>query len=289
MDELSVQSLARKFVSDLDISRIHEDLSVYVTKVNAKVTCEELDDGESGYTIPMRGGASSICINSRESLARQRFTICHEIAHLVLDLESNHEEIPSWSYAKRHENEMWCDMFAAELLMPYEQFRADVRKSEPSFQLIDALKTKYQTSFPATGSRIAAVSDYPCAFVTMDRGMISYASRSTALRGLNAWVTPRTPIPSNSVAHQLWSTGESYGESSDISQDIWFSDWVQGYDLNEMARHYPDYQQTFSLIWFDTDDGPAEPVKSFTHTTEATEGLVELTGELAWPGKRRRK
>lgn len=289
MDELSVQSMARKFVSDLDLSCIHEDLAVYVSKVKAKVTYEELDDGESGYTIPMRGGASSICINSRESMARQRFTICHEIAHLVLDLASNHEEIPSWSYAKKHENEMWCDMFAAELLMPYEQFRADVRDSEPSFQLIDTLKTKYQTSFPATGSRIAAVSDYPCAFVTMDKGMIRYASRSTALRGLNAWVTPRTPIPSNSVAHRLWSTGESYGESSDISQDIWFSDWVQGYDLNEMARHYPDFQQTFSLIWFDTDDGPAEPVKSFTHKTEATEGLAELTGELPWPGKRRRK
>ena len=91
------------------------------------------------------------------------------------------------------------------------------------------------------------------------------------------------------MAHRLWSTGELSGESSDISQDIWFSDWVQGYDLNEMARHYPDFQQTFSLIWFDTDDGPAEPVKSFTHKSEATEGLAELTGELPWPGKRRRK
>ncbi len=35
-----------------------------------------------------------------------------------------------------------------------------------------------------------------------------------------------------------------------LSQDIWFRDWPTGYDLTELAKHYPAFDETFSLIWF---------------------------------------
>ena len=124
MDELTVQAKARQFMMGLDLSRIDCDLSVYLEKVRGRLKKEELGEGESGYTLTKRDGTSTIVVNELERRERQRFSACHEIGHIVLELSSNHREIPSWSYAKRDENEIWCDMFAAELLMPFDQFKA---------------------------------------------------------------------------------------------------------------------------------------------------------------------
>lgn len=288
MDEFTVQLKAREFMADLDLSRIDTDLSVYTNKVKARLRTEEMGIGESGYTLTKRDGTSTIIVNELERLERQRFSTCHEVGHLVLGLSSNHKETPPWSYAKRDENEIWCDVFAAELLMPAKGFTADVNKATPSFEMIELLRVKYKTSFSATASRVAALSDYPCAFVTMNSSVIRHASRSSALRKLNAWIAPRTPIPPGSVAFQLVTDSQSTGEDS-VAQDVWFMDWVQGYDLTELSKHYPEYDETFSLIWFDSDDGPDEPVNTFTksdHQSGDSGLLQELDGILPW-GKRK--
>lgn len=135
MDEADVRQSARSFVAKVDISNIREDLSPYVTAANAKIKRDELGEGESGYTITKPNGKHIITVNSLETDERQRFTICHEIAHIVLGLESSHEEVPSWSYAKRHPNEIACDTFASELLMPYKQWLSAVPKEEPRWDL----------------------------------------------------------------------------------------------------------------------------------------------------------
>lgn len=284
IDEVAIRLQARRFMAGLDLSRIDQDLSVYTQKVNAKLTLEELGEGESGYTLTRRDGKSSIVVNELERRERQRFSVCHEVAHLVLGLSSNHEETPAWSYAKRDDSEIACDIFASELLMPFEAFKRDVDQEEPSFDLVERLRAKYVVSFAACASRLAAVTDYPCAFVFMNASVVRYASRSKALRDLNAWVELRAPIPPGSVAGRLVREGEWSGEDDDISQDVWFRDWPKGYDLIEMAKHYPSFDETFSLIWFEQDSGPDEPVKNWSGAPaqEDDGGLRELDGVLSF-------
>jgi len=88
-----------------------------------------MGDGESGTTLTRPDGKHVVTVNSRESIERQRFTVCHEIAHVILGLPSSHDGVPSWSYAKRHPNEIACDWFAGELLMPHKQWLAAVPKA----------------------------------------------------------------------------------------------------------------------------------------------------------------
>ena len=290
IDELAIRLRARQFMAGLDLSKIDTDLLVYTSKVNAKVTFEELGVGESGYTLTRRNGKSSIVVSELERRERQRFSACHEVAHLVLGLASDHHETPSWSYAKRDDNEIACDIFASELLMPFEAFKRDVDQEEPSFELLDRLRAKYVVSFAACGSRLAAVTDYPCAFVFMNSTVVRYASRSKALRDLNAWVEMRAPIPPGSIAWRLTQEAERSGESSRVSQDVWFRDWPQGYDLNELAKHSPTFEETFSLLWFEQDSGPDEPVKNWSGTPaqEDADGLKELDGVLSFQKKTKR-
>lgn len=289
MNELDVQQRARSFVASVDISNIHIDLDCYVQAANARVKKEELNKGESGYTITNPKGKHLLTINSLETEERQRFTICHEIAHIILDLDSSHGEVPSWSYSKRHINEVWCDMFAAELLMPYQLWLKEVPDAEPSVEVINLMANKFGTSFPAAASRYATLSNLPCAFVTMDSGLIRHSARSLSLRKINAWVEPRSPIPTGSMAHNLRIAGESADNSGEVSQDIWFSNWDPGSDLYEVARHYQPSDTTVSLLWFEADDLPEVEHTRFGVRVTDDGGLSELTGELSWPSKSRRR
>ncbi|MCK4130363.1 ImmA/IrrE family metallo-endopeptidase [Ralstonia pseudosolanacearum] len=290
MDEVSVQLRAREFVASVDVSQIADDLSVYVQAANAKLRKEELDEGESGFTITKPNGQHVITVNSLETEERQRFTICHEIAHIVLDLPSNHEEVPSGAYAKRDLSEVWCDTFAAELLMPYQAWKQRVPDGEPSIALIERMATEFRTSFPAAASRFATLADIPCAYVTMDAGVVRHAARSTSLRQARAWIPPRTPIPVGSVAHRLRAVGLSGIESAEVAQDLWFEDWDKGLELWELARHYHRTDTTVSLLWFSEEDLPEIGAGKFERSRVSNDGgLAELTGELPWPGKRKRK
>jgi len=291
IDEVAIRTKARQFMVGLDLSNIDKDLSVYTRKANAKLGTEEMGEGQSGYTMTKRDGSSFIIVNELERLERQRFSICHEVAHIVLGLKSDHKEMPAWSYAKRDENEIACDIFASELLMPFDAFKRDVDQEEPSFDLVERLRAKYVVSFAACASRLAAVTDYPCAFVIMDSSVIRYASRSKALRDLNAWIESKSPIPPGSVAHRLVEDGEWSGEDAAISQDVWLRDWPKGYDLTELAKHYPNYDETFALLWFEQDSGPDEPVKNFSGVPLEHDdgGLKELDGVMEFSKRTRRR
>jgi Zn-dependent peptidase ImmA (M78 family) len=290
IDELAIRTAARQFMAGLDLSNIHTDLSIYTKKVKAKLGTEEMDEGQSGYTLTKRDGSSVIFVNELECRERQRFSTCHEVGHIVLGLNSDHRETPSWSYSKRDENEIACDIFAAELLMPYDAFKRDVDQEEPSFELVERLRAQHVVSFSACASRLAAVTQYPCAFVTMSSSVIHHASRSKALRDLNAWIVPNSPIPEGSVAHGLVKDGDWSGQDTAVSQDVWFQDWPKGYDLIELAKHYPSYDETFSLLWFEQNSGPDEPVKNFSEVSieEADGGLKELDGVLGFSKRVRR-
>jgi len=291
IDEVAIRTKARQFMIGLDLSKIDKDLSVYTKKANARLGTEEMGEGQSGYTMTKRDGSSFIIVNELERLERQRFSICHEVAHIVLGLTSDHHETPAWSYAKRDENEIACDIFASELLMPFDAFKRDVDQEEPSFELVERLRAKYVVSFAACASRLAAVTDYPCAFVIMNSSVIRYASRSKALRDLNAWIESKSPIPPGSVAHRLVEDDEWSGEDAAISQDVWFRDWPKGYDLTELAKHYPNYDETFALLWFEQDSGPDEPVKNFSGVPLEHDdgGLKELDGVMEFSKKTRRR
>jgi Zn-dependent peptidase ImmA (M78 family) len=289
MDEADVQHRARTFVASVDTTNIQNDLSAYVRAANAKVLKEELGEGESGTTFTRPDGKHLITVNTLESAARQRFTVCHEIAHIILGLPSSHEAVPSWGYVKRDPNEWMCDLFAAELLMPYKLWKERAPKGEPSQAVVDYMAAEFNCSFPAAASRYATLADCPCAYVTMEHGKVRYAALSMSLRRVGARIPLRSPIPPGSIAHRLRTEAHSQLHTGEVAQDVWFQDWESGLDMTEMARHYQSSDTTVALLWFTDDDLPTGEVNRFGVRIAEDAGLDELTGELPWPGGGRRK
>jgi hypothetical protein len=217
---------------------------------------------------------------------RWRYTACHELGHIVLGLPSEHKLGPWWSYAKRSPNEVLCDVFAAELLLPYPLFQPMAEAVDFSFAAVESLAKGFQASLTATGSRFATILRAPCAFVLSEQGVVRYASRSKALREVGAWIAPRMPFPDGCVSERARKNGWSDGPE-EIDAGLWLSDWRRGGTLLEDARHLRLWDQTLTLLTF--EDAELPPPASGTREWQEETGLQELDGILPWPGKKRRR
>lgn len=288
MDELSAVLKARALINKVAPTGVPVPIEAYAGEIGAVLRKDKsLGPDEAGYSFE-KDGRHYICVNANDRPERQRFTACHEIAHIVLGLPSDHEQLPWWSYAKRPLNEILCDVFAAELLLPYGLFKRFVDKADISLAAIDELAGQFETSTTAAGSRFAAVAGFPCAFVLSEKGAVRYASRSTTLRQGKAWITPRMALPAGSVCARLHGGGVCDGPE-ETAADLWFSSWDRGGTLLEDARHLQQWNQTIALLWFEDEELPPPSTDRSQADEEGEQGLAELDGILPWPGKKRRR
>lgn len=87
--------------------------------------------------------------NDRHPTVRKRFSVAHEIGHLVLG-HSVRNDI--FSYSSKDPVEVEANIFAAELLMPYKWLKEDLK--QPGAK-IDKLAYKYWVSVESMGWRIS--------------------------------------------------------------------------------------------------------------------------------------
>lgn len=121
----------------LDELGLNDELPVDVEDIaivlGADLQYEPYDGDVSGMLYRYDGGASVIGVNSRHALTRQRFTVSHEIAHLVM-----HTGQPMFvdkfvrvnrrdGASNREEAE--ANAFAAELLMPRHLIEREVDRA----------------------------------------------------------------------------------------------------------------------------------------------------------------
>ena len=300
LDEFSVVLRARKFVTNVNVTAIPVPLEPYL--VAARAAVHEITDmaaDEAGTCFPMANGSYRICVNANDHVERRRFTVCHEIGHVVLGLKSDHRTEP-WTTG-RPLAERLCDMFAAELLLPGKLFEPAAEITPISLAGIDTLANQFEASVTSTGSRYADSVSTPCAFVLSHKGRVINASRSKALKDANVFIERQLELPRGSV-----SAGTREGDTLDkgkIDAADWFSNWERGGVLLEEARHLKQWDQTLTLLWFENEEVPSPPPhvrperrwetegRDVTYRREEEEdlGLKELDGQLRWPGKSRRR
>lgn len=289
MTEFEAEQKARRFIQDAGISAVPVDLGLYVAKVGGKVSLDVLDPGEAGYTM-VTGAGPLITINEMDRDTRRRFTVCHEIGHLVLGLPSEHGRGPDWSYAKRSPNEVCCDVFAAELLLPIAFFTPLARGLAPDFDAVDDLRVKFLASREATASRLAATSRLACGYVLSEGGKVRHMVRSPTLRDARAWVSAGTPLPASSAAAALRS-GSGRSGSATYCGDVWFEGW-QDVELSESSVFIPDYDQTLTLLHCTDQDEldalPRDGIPEREGDDENDALLKPLDGYPGWAGRGRR-
>src|SRR5262249_47317710 len=139
----------------------------------------------------------------------------------------------------------------------------------------------------STGSRFATFSRELCAFVLSEGGKVRYSARSAPLREARAWIRPGSHLPAGSYSARV-RAGERPSGPEDAEPDEWFEDWERDGAFYEDARHFAQWDQTLTLLWFDEED-LVPPATDRQRWDEETQGLRELDGVLPWPGRRKRR
>ncbi len=112
-------------------------------------------------------GTAVIGVNSTDSPNRQRFTIAHELGHLILHVESDLHVDQRFPIGLRSgisamavdDNEIEANQFAAELLMPSALITKDVELlvGIDVDKAISSLSNKYKVSTEAMSIRLSTL------------------------------------------------------------------------------------------------------------------------------------
>lgn len=285
---------ARAFVRTCGIDSVPADLTKYLSAANAELrVSHRLASDEAGNTMFVKG-RHLISVNGNDTPERQRFTALHEVAHIVLDLPSKHGESLTtdalYSYSRRPPEEVICDTFAAECLIPNEFLRVDLKDASADFDFVQTLAERYQASLPCTASRVAVNSPFACAYVLSQDGYVRFATYSTSMRGSRFRITPGIALPANSVTLRCLKSGSDTGADI-VPGFLWTSaDEFADIDLREQALVLRSWKQALTLISLEGGDALDDAETSRSNYSEAEEPLLrELDGVLPWPsGKKRR-
>ena len=293
MNEYPTILSARQFLQNAGNNSIPVDIERLAAAAKAKIkVAYDLADDESGQTTWFKE-KHVIIVNGNHREERQRFTVLHEIAHIVLGLPSQHHGSTIKTdvllrYGRRPEEEVLCDVFAAECLLPYHTFARQVADTDISLDAVKSLAEEYKASLTTTGSRFALNAIEPCAFVLSEDGRIRYVSRSKYLNELKGWINFNAPVPHGSVAQRLIQGNPKLEDYDEFPTEVWFDRGIRNRPVVvEEAILLREWNQCLSLIWFD------ESVESFHEQWDEDEYneplLQELDGTLPWPSKGRRR
>lgn len=290
LDEVGVSLKARRHTRRLSAADASLPVDRYLEKLGLQTEFvirldDSLAEDEAGRTVPI-GDKHVIILNANDRPERQRFTAFHEVAHVVLGLPTEHNA-KCEAFARRSPNEILCDVFAAELLLPGHLARPVVEDSDFGFQAIEDLAQKFSASLAAAGSRFAVLCSRPCFFVLTKHGIVRYASRSTGMRQFGGWIRPGQAPPTTSMAARLTRSPNLDGPV-EIDAVDWLDDWTRGGFLLEDSRHFARFNQTLSLLWFEDDDRVGHE-REYSDVVDDEDALRPLDGVLPWPGKRKRR
>jgi hypothetical protein len=147
-------------------------------------------------------------VDGRQSLARQRFTIAHELMHTAFPGFSRErryrvdEDLAVALFARnRGEEEQLCDWGAGLLLMPEQLIWS--HRADQGLRAVEALARAAKVSLEAAASRLVERSRRPVAFLVLDGGSAGQTDelrvRYAKVQGLSLFVPRNAPLSSDSV------------------------------------------------------------------------------------------
>jgi Zn-dependent peptidase ImmA (M78 family) len=166
-----IQDVAHRLHAKHRVERPPVDVEKIATQLGATIHKNHVEDDVSGF-LAWKKGKPIIGVNVRHSQNRQRFTIAHEIAHIVLHPQLSLHIDETFSIKLRSDksgsgkdtDEKEANLFAAELLMPSKLIVEDIKRigvlDLHDERRIEELAKSYQVSTQAMTIRLQQVANF---------------------------------------------------------------------------------------------------------------------------------
>jgi len=212
--------------------------------------------GFEGALLPDEGKKRWLLLYSEAvtSPGRIRFTQAHELGHYILhrllkeSFQCSDSDMLNWSKDDR-DIEAQADLFASYLLMPLDDYRAQV---SPGVDL-DALghcANRYGVSLTAAILKWLQYTDEKAVLVMSNDGFINWAWSSESAFKAGAFFRTRgnvIPVPDGSLAADPKIKHDRKG--AEIPAVVWFRHADPQTHVREMKIHAEQYDAVLSLLW----------------------------------------
>lgn len=127
---------ARNLYEQMGFGNHGGHIEQFIEKLGIRLVRKPMSDDQSGFLHP-EGSRWVIGVNSLHHPNRQKFTMAHELGHYFLHRHKSKAYDDSYAFtradAKSDPDEWQANQFAAEFLMPTNEFRDRVAKGYNSF------------------------------------------------------------------------------------------------------------------------------------------------------------
>lgn len=156
----SPDAIALEVLTRAKATRLPVSLRNIARLYDVKIAEDSLEGGAAGYLL-RDDGRALIVVNKRDSRARKRFTIAHELGHLLMhrgrpllvDGDVRISERTASDFASTPE-EREANQFAAALLMPEELVLREWEKVHPTPAAVAELAQRCEVSLSAMQFRL---------------------------------------------------------------------------------------------------------------------------------------
>ncbi|MFQ5904455.1 MAG: ImmA/IrrE family metallo-endopeptidase [Candidatus Binatia bacterium] len=280
MDELKMEVKVRAFIKEAGIDRIPVNLRKYTDRLSIDVKLvHDLDDEVAARMFPI-GQRRKVLVNARHTREKQRFTIAHEVAHVLLELSLSHEKRYLLKntlnrFTGKSKEETICDLCAAELLLPEAFVERDVKCADLGFGEIRKLASRYYASLTATAFRYAQFNPFPCAVVLSEERIIRYVKASESFKAVRSFIQIGQRLSPQTYAADLFAGRDIPHGPQTISTDTWLDSYggKQEY-LFEESVLISEFNQVLSLLWHEDEEEDEE------------DDIEELDGHLRFRPRR---
>lgn len=144
-------------------------------RLGIAVKQERLDPNLAGFIVREGGGPVEVFLNASDGGMRQRFTLAHELGHFVKNRNEQNigyvDERSELAASGANPAEVWCNQFAAELLMP----AAIIKSTGPrDGRRTNSLRSSmFRAARSISGSRILDCADTAAGRGSDDAGVSS--------------------------------------------------------------------------------------------------------------------
>lgn len=235
------------------------DVEALADKLGAEIVFEDLE-GAKARVIQI-GERSRIIISTRiVGVGAIRFSIAHEIAHLLLkhylrdgDLGRAFKRQRTCSPLEGDGSEIERDasVFATELLMPAPLVTPMCRVALKSLDPVRAIASAFQTSMYASARRFVELTPERCAVVITEQGRVRWVQKSPSF---SAWIPQGCSVNPASAAFDYFDGGKLDESPRVIPASTWCSQESLDADapVYEHATAIPETGTVFSLLWMPT-------------------------------------
>jgi hypothetical protein len=216
-------------LAELSISEPSEiDVDLIAQHCGATTVYERLRGCEA--RIVRLGARAYISVQSSSRRSRQRFSVAHELGHLMLDGALAAEPCRLASVRSSHAPdaaEARANRFAVALLMPRFMFAPRAARKPATFETIASLAQTFDTSLETTASRFAALGTSRVLFLRYKAGRSVWPKYHPSFP---AQFRPPAAPQLGTLAYDLLRGAEPADDTLDVQADAWFTD--------PAARHY---------------------------------------------------